>query len=172
MRFVHVVLSLGVVLTQVDCDAGPSDEDSALSCTEASCSDAATITTKLSAAGAPLGTHSFALEIDGAPQTCTVEFVTETEVAYGQCSGEASLSFGPVIEVTTINGENVEEPIPGEFRWQIDIEAQPAEIQVVHTHAGNTFLDQTASFTYMEHRPNGPDCEPVCMIASVEWTGP
>ena len=65
-----------------------------------------------------------------------------------------------------------EVPIPGKFRWQLTIEGQPKQAHVVHTHAGNTLLDKTAEFTYVDHRPNGPDCEPVCKNASVEWTGP
>jgi hypothetical protein len=181
-RLAQVVLSLAAVLTPVGCkhvdgDGGSADDGNpSRACTEIGCGDAATITAALSAAGAPLGTHSFAVEIDGAAQTCTVEFVSETEAVHTQCSGDASLMFGPAMQgkETTMDGVvgYTEEPIPGEFRWQLSIPGQPAEVHVIHTHAGNTVLDQTASLVYTEHRPNGPDCEPVCKSASVEWKGP
>lgn len=180
-RLAHVVLSLGAVLTLAGCkhaapDGGSSDGGTTRACTEIGCYDAATITTKLSAAGAPLGTHSFALEIDGTPQTCTVEFASETEMAQGQCTGDASLMFGPAMQgkEETMDGvvSYTEEPIPGEFRWLLTLPGQPAKVHVIHTSAGATILDQTASLVYTEHRPNGPDCEPVCKSASVEWTGP
>lgn len=181
-RFVHVVFSLGAVLTGLGCQhvGGSSDggsrEDRPRACTEMACSDSAMITAKLSPAGAPLGTHAFALEIDGKPQTCTVEFTRETETASGQCSDGASLMFGPAMQGKETSMDGVvgytEEPIPGEFRWQLSIYGQPAKVHVVHTHAGTTILDQTASLTYTAFRPNGPECEPVCKSATVEWTGP
>jgi hypothetical protein len=180
-RPAHVVLSLGLVLIGSGCphkgrDPGPSDDGKPRACTEMACFDAASITTLLSAAGAPLGTHSFALEIDGAAQTCTVEFTRELETVHVQCSGGASLSFGPAMqgEETSMDGvvSYTEVPIPGEFVWQLTIEGQPAKIHVVHTHAGSTILDQTAELTYTDHRPNGEGCEPVCKAAAVEWKGP
>lgn len=177
-RFAHVFLSLAALgCTHAGGDDGSSKKnDRPRACTEMACSDAAVITTKLSAAGAPLGTHSFALEIDGKPQTCTVEFTRETETAHGECSEGASLMFGPAMQGKEETMDGVvgytEEPIPGEFRWQISIFGQPAKVHVVHTSAERTIVDQTASLTYTENRPNGPGCEPVCKAASVEWTGP
>jgi hypothetical protein len=182
-RVVPVVLSLGALLAVAGCrhiepDSGSSTGggDTSRTCTEIGCGDAATITTKLSPAGAPLGTHSFALEVDGAPQTCNVDFKTETETAYAECSGGASLLFGPAMQGKEQSMDGVvsytEEPIPGEFRWQLTLQGQPAKVHVVHSHGSSTILDQTADLTYTDHRPNGPHCEPVCKSASVEWKGP
>jgi hypothetical protein len=178
-RFVHVVFSLGAVLTGVGCQhvgSSTTDDGTPRACTEMGCSDSAMITAKLSPAGAPLGTHSFALEIDGKPQTCTVEFTREIETAHGQCPEGAFLLFGPAMQGTETSMDGVvgytEEPIPGEFRWQLTIFGQPTKVHVVHTHDGKTILDQAASLTYTDFRPNGPECEPVCKSANVEWTGP
>jgi hypothetical protein len=150
-------------------------------CTEMACRDAATIDTKLTAAGAPLGKHEFALEVDGVAQTCTVEFTVVTELDYTDCSGGASVWFGPVMrgveaEIEVEGQKSVvhtEEPVPGQFKWQLSLPGTPAKAHVVHSHAGKVLLDQTAEFgSYGDYRPNGEGCEPVCKLASVEWTGP
>jgi hypothetical protein len=60
-------------------------------CTEMACQDAATIDTKLTAAGATLGKHEFALEVDGVAQTCSVEFTVATQLAYASCSAKSRL---------------------------------------------------------------------------------
>jgi hypothetical protein len=150
-------------------------------CTEMGCSDAATIDTRLTAAGAPLGKHEFALEVDGVAQTCTVEFTVLTQLAYASCSGPATLWFGPVMRgVETqmeVDGQatviHTEEPVPGQFSWQLSLLGTPAKAHVVHSHDGKVLLDRTAEFdNYIDHRPNGEGCEPVCKLASIPWNGP
>lgn len=151
-------------------------------CTEMACQNAATIETKLSAAGAPLGKHEFAIEVDGAAQTCTVEFTVATQLAYASCSAPGtSLWLGPVMRGVTVpvevGGEgavmHAEEPVAGEFQWQLSLFGTPAKVHVVHSHAGSVLIDQTAEFgSYADHRPNGDGCEPVCKQASVQWKGP
>lgn len=157
-----------------------SDDAKPRMCTEMACSDSATIDTKLTVAGAPPGKHEFALEVDGVAQTCAVEFTVTTQITHATCSGSgASLWLGPAMRgVTTemeVGGQGVvmhsEEPIPGEFAWQLSLFGTPAKVHVVHNHAGKVLLDQTAEFSYGEHRPNGEGCEPVCKAASVEWKG-
>jgi hypothetical protein len=151
-------------------------------CTEMACQDAATIDTKLTAAQASLGKHEFSIEVDGVAQTCTVEFTVATQLAYASCSAPGtSLWFGPVMRGVTVPQEvggqatvmHAEEPVPGEFQWQLSLFGTPAKAHVVHSHAGNVVLDQTAEFgSYGDHRPNGEGCEPVCKVANVQWTGP
>lgn len=154
---------------------GNADDGTPRACTEMACHDSATITTKLSAAGAPLGTHAFALEIDGVAKTCTVEFVAETETADGKCSDGVQLVFGPAMQGKELAMDGVvgytEEPIPGEFRWALTMEGQPAQVHVIHTHEGRTIVDQSASLIYSEYRPNGAGCEPVCHNAQANWVG-
>jgi hypothetical protein len=151
-------------------------------CTEMACQNAGTIDTKLTAAGAALGKHEFAIEVDGAAQTCTVEFTVATQLAYASCSEPStSLWFGPVMrgvdvplevdgQVSVVHGE---EPVPGEFQWQLSLLGTPAKAHVIHSHAGSVLLDQTAEFdSYSDYRPNGEGCEPVCQQANVQWKGP
>jgi hypothetical protein len=151
-------------------------------CTEMACSDSATITTKLTPAGAPAGKHEFALEVDGVAQTCTVELTDTTQLTHASCTGSSTILWlGPAMRgVDTemeVGGKPVvmhtEEPIPGEFEWQLSLLGTPAKVHVVHSFAGNVLVDQTAELSsYEEHRPNGEGCEPVCKAASVEWKGP
>lgn len=149
-------------------------------CTEMACRDTATIDTKLTAAGAALGKHEFAIEVDGVAQTCTVEFTVATQLAYASCSDPStSLWLGPVMRGVTVPVEvegtvmHAEEPVPGEFQWQLSLMGTPAKAHVVHSHAGSVLLDQTAEFgSYTDYRPNGEGCEPVCKQANVQWKGP
>jgi hypothetical protein len=137
------------------------------------CLDRATVTAKLSPEQARLGTHGFALTIDGRSETCTVEFSNERETAYGKCSGAIELFLGPAMQGQEFAAEGAvgytEVPIPGEFRWQLSISGQPAKVRVVHTQGEQTIVDREATFVYAEHRPNGPGCEPVCHGATVDW---
>ena len=172
-----LLASAGCQHTSSGGSGGQRDDDQPRICTEMACFDQASITTKLSAAGAPLGTHEFALEIDGAAQTCTVDFEVETETADATCSGEGtSLRLGPAMRGIEMQMDGAvgytEEPIPGEFEWQLSLSGTPKSVHVVHTHAGAPILDQKASFSYAELRPNGEGCEPVCQAASLDWTGP
>lgn len=155
----------------------PEPKPGSRMCTEMACSDAATIDTKLTAAGAPLGKHEFTIEVDGAAQGCTVDFAVATQIAHGTCSGTATLWLGPEMRsIEEAMGDVVGvriEPIPGAFAWQLVLLGTPAKAHVVHTHAGKVLFDQTAEFTnYVEHRPNGEGCEPVCKAAGVSWKGP
>jgi len=150
-------------------------------CTEMACADAATITTKLSAAGAPTGAHTFVVEVDGAASRCSVRFESASSIAYGECATPGtSLRIGPVMrgkETTmVIEGSSVvmhaEEPVPGEFEWQITVRGRPSAVRVVHSFADRPVVENTATFTYADVRPNGEGCEPVCKAAAVEWKGP
>jgi hypothetical protein len=159
-------------------DANPDAKpDISRACTEMACSDTATIDTKLTPAGAPAGTHEFALEVDGVAQTCTLEFTVTTQITHATCSGSnASLWLGPAMRGVDKQMDGVvmhtEEPLAGEFAWQLSLFGTPAKVHVVHRHAGNVLLDQTAELSsYAEHRPNGEGCEPVCKAASIEWKG-
>jgi hypothetical protein len=147
-------------------------------CTEIGCQDSAIIDVELTAAGAPLGKHEFTIEIDGVAQACSLEFADAKQIVHATCSGDASLWLGPdtkVVEMPADDSGAVSariEPIPGVFKWQLTASGTPKKIHVVHSHAGKVLLDQTAEFTeYAEFRPNGPDCDPICKSASVQWKG-
>lgn len=184
-----VLLGLACTATQNPPDANQNPDGrkepkakAPRACTEMACQDAATIDTKLTAAGATLGKHEFALEVDGVAQTCSVEFTVATQLAYASCSAPGtSLWFGPVMRGVTVplevDGKTTvmhgEEPVAGEFQWQLSLFGTPAKAHVVHSHAGTVLLDQTAEFgSYSDNRPNGEGCEPVCKVANVQWKGP
>jgi hypothetical protein len=148
------------------------------------CHDSATIEAKLTPAGAPLGKHEFAIEVDGVAQTCTVDFTVATQIAYATCSApDTSLWLGPVTrgidkQVDIDGGKNpgvvmhTEEPVAGQFMWQLSLGGSPGKAHVVQSHDGKPLLDQTAEFSsYTDYRPNGEGCEPVCKVAKVEWKG-
>lgn len=158
-------------------DGGPSHGGARpRACTEMTCSDAAVITASLSSAGASLGSHTFTLEIDGRAERCSVEFTSDTQTAWGTCSGSATVSLGPAMQGKETSMDGVvgytEEPIPGQFQWQLTVQGTPSKVGVVHTSGGQTILEQTATLTYVDHHPNGEGCEPVCKSASATWQGP
>ena len=145
-------------------------------CTEMACSNQATITSTVTGVEPPLGTHTFELEIDDVKHTCTAELAVATEAVEADCSDGVSLRLGPVMRGVEHQMDGVvgytEEPIPGQFQWALTVPQTPKSAHLVHRYADAVALEQTATFEYTEHRPNGDGCEPVCQTASVTWTMP
>lgn len=137
------------------------------------CSAQASLRAALTPESAPLGEHTFALDVDGVASTCKVNFTSLTSLAHGECTINANVYVGPVMRgKDTKLGDTVmhtEEPVPGQFEWSLTVYGQPKQVRVIHTVAGRTIADHTAKLTYHEHRPNGAGCEPVCQQASETW---
>lgn len=142
-------------------------------CTQMPCSAQASLRAALAPESAPLGEHTFALEVDGVASTCAVNFTSLTSLADGKCTINAGVHVGPVMRGKEAKlGDIVmltQEPVPGQFEWSLTVYGQPKQVRVIHTVAGRTISDRTATFTYHEHRPNGDGCEPACQQASQTW---
>lgn len=145
-------------------------------CTLMACFAHASVTAHLGAADAAPGAHTFTLTADGSTQTCTLDVVDPARTAFGTCTGGASVRLGPTTRVvedhTSMPGmvSATFVPVPGRFEWEVTIDGTPARVAIRHVLAGRTIVEREATPTYVDTRPNGPDCDPVCRVADVEWS--
>ena len=64
------------------------------------------------------------------------------------------------------------DPIPDQFKEDIGIQGTPSFVHVQQAVGGTTILDRSVTPAYKENRPNGPECDPLCKQAQVQWTIP
>lgn len=58
----------------------------------------------------------------------------------------------------------------GKYQYVVIIqELTPARVSVTATRADSSTVAREFELVYERHRPNGPDCEPECENATVEW---
>ena len=142
-------------------------------CTAIGCNDQLNITMTPGRGGFPAGLHTVTVLIPGeAARTC--EFVlaasTGTTAPVAKCSpGLRTNIFQKQRCMTVQSGQSVGqscEPVPGELYEQIVVEGTPAKLRLTQRVGGTTLFDGDLSPAYVETRPNGPMCEPVCKQAS------
>ncbi len=147
-------------------------------CTEMACSDQGLLVVHYDAAHFRAGAHHFEIRADAQTIRCDATITALTEDVFATCDGAAEVHVGA--EMRTVDMEVpgmpgvvgiTSEVVPGRFHASIGITGTPASIHVVHTIDGAAHSDRTAAITYGEHRPNGPDCEPVCRQGRVEVDG-
>lgn len=143
------------------------------SCTEAACLDGATL--HLNPADGARHLYAVTLLIDGRRVTCATP---DVEPPHGSasvaCSSpEVTLSHQPLTTCTeTRTGNAVSQSCTpngkfGQTIWFNDI--TPSRVVVTLVDASNATFERTIDFEYHAVMPNGPECEPVCQGADVEW---
>ncbi len=172
-RVVHVLAPWLLVLCS--CDALEPE-----SCTLIGCSDGLSLRAKTASGGLTDGTYSIALRLDGTAIQCTLDasdLSTRSAQTYltAECDDRtSSVTLSAPTECTEHRSEEAVgqscQPIAG--KWQLDIGVQgiPASVQLEIARDGVTVLEQTLAPTYLDTRPNGPKCEPLCRQASEELT--
>jgi len=124
----------------------------------------------------PEGTHRIEILADGASSTCSFTFPTSvpSNTSIVNCATGVNVSVGPELACsdTTINGAIVHRcnPIGGRFIEQINIQGAPGQVHVWQYVDDATILDAAVAPTYQDVSPNGPECGPICRVASVSWT--
>ena len=142
-------------------------------CTLIGCHDQLTVNVEPSSGLFPAGMHVLTVEVPGqASRTCEVVFnpAPGNTAQAAKCSPGVRAIFLQKQSCTTVQRGGavgqVCEPIPGKFEEQIAIDGTPGEVRLTQTANGTTILDQRLSPTYVDTRPNGPGCEPVCRQAT------
>jgi hypothetical protein len=108
--------------------------------------------------------HRIELLVDGTSLTCTFAYPLEMQLQ-PVCSG-FSVGFLPEMPCTDTRCD----AIPGRFVETITVSGTPGQLHAWQYVGDTPILDAAAAPSYEEHRPNGPECEPVCRQASVAWT--
>ena len=163
-------------------------------CTEIGCSDLVSVMVVPRAGTFPPGNHVLEVSTPAFTPPMTCKFVVPGaagatapappslvapppappppgNVIVGDCTRGLSVIISPAQRCTTVmRGDAVGqvcEPIPGQFREQITINATPAQLHINQKVDGRVILDRELTPVYREVRPNGPACGPVCRQAQV-----
>jgi hypothetical protein len=159
------------------CGGGGAPGTGGSICTLIACVDQFAATLHDASGGLPNGKQVLTVVENGMTTTCS--FTLPRTVGAGQIS-TVTCPKGLQLQImqaqmcqTSGTGQYQTtscKPIAGKYTELLTITGSPTTIQVTQTVDGATWLDQTVSPTYMETRPNGPNCEPVCSQASADWT--
>ena len=127
-------------------------------CTEIGCADGLTITMAKGSPWEP-GAYTFAFELDGAPVTCTGALPLKA------CESGPSLTCDPSGRVQIAESGCA---LPPEQHGFSDIRVPTAVTTLKLSIARDGQPPRSFEFApkFVETRPNGPDCEPVCRQAA------
>ncbi|HEX5099362.1 MAG TPA: hypothetical protein VFV94_07665 [Polyangiaceae bacterium] len=172
VRLARYVGVLGLSLGADACEAH--------GCTEMGCMDSAGFT--LHAPGdewAP-GAYELAIDFDETAHSCTFTMPDAVDAAGGQgvaiavaCTPKLDAWLNAVVTCTThSDGSSSSQsctPIPGRYYLSVQTSTLATSLSVSVTLDGADYFSATHALTYKASQPNGPDCEPICRNATVEF---
>jgi hypothetical protein len=166
-----------ICLSHVGCGWGPF---SSKACTTIGCSDQFGATVIASSTELPAGTHTLTVTTEAGTLSCSFVVPFETLPGGGTAVPQCQPGLGVFVGLNTLCTETVTaevrtlrcDPIPGQLKESISISGTPTSVRVQQSVGGTTILDRSVSPTYKANRPNGPECDPLCRQAAVEWTIP
>jgi hypothetical protein len=142
-------------------------------CTLIGCTDELTATLHDATGGLPSGKQVLTVMENGMTLTCS--FTLPRPAQGGGITCPQGLTVTVVQAQTCVtSGDGTYQtqvctPVAGKFNEVVAIVGSPTTLHVTQTVDGASYLDQTTTPTYTTTRPNGPNCEPVCSQASMEW---
>lgn len=145
-------------------------------CTEIGCGDQLTVTVTGETGTFPEGLHRLEMTVGGAVTTCTFTIAGAGSGATARCApGTAvTLTVGPATSCTETKTPTATSltctPIPGMFREIVTMMGRPAAVRFRQTVNDAVLFDRTEMPSYVETRPNGAGCEPVCRQAELSWS--
>ena len=149
-------------------------------CTEIGCVDSAGFTLHAPGDEWDAGAYALAIKFDDEAHECTFTMPDAIDSATGQgvaipidCAPELDASLDAVVTCTThSDGSSSSQtctPIPGRYYLSVQTSTLAAALSVSVTLNGAYYLEKTQPLSYTTHQPNGPDCEPTCRNAGVEF---
>ena len=149
-------------------------------CSSVGCQDQLELTVTGPSASLPSGLHRVDVTADGKLLSCTFSFSPDTLAAgslvSAQCSFGVTALVGPVFDCMTFDNGNAKGqrcvPMPEQFQERLQIAGTPAIVQVEQSVDGTVILQRSATATYTDNHPNGPDCEPTCRQATLALSLP
>ena len=173
-----VMLVVALSLVGAGCDGSPFSRSKA--CTLIGCHDQFSATVVASSAALPPGQHTVTVTTEAGALSCSFGLPLEMTAGGGTVSPSCPLGLRVDVAPDTVCTETVTDaarilrcdPIPGMLKEIITLSSTPSSVRVQQSVAGTTILDRSVTPTYKNNRPNGPECEPLCRQAGVEWTLP
>ncbi len=149
-------------------------------CTEIGCSDQASLTVRTARGEWESGDYSFEVVFDASSHSCAFTLPGDAPVGGAwtplECTPRLDASLTPELKCIEQQSGNSSSQtcsvFEGRFYLQASTQGTPAEVRVVLERDGAPLLDETKALSYRTAQPNGPDCEPTCRHASVEFRVP
>lgn len=148
-------------------------------CNEMGCLSGVGITIRAADGSWPAGTYSLTITDDEATHTCQVtlpgdlpERGSTSEIVCDPAIGFPGASLAQdatCMEQRTADaiGESCT-PIPDQYTLSVFIQRTPEALSVAVTRDGEPLAEVSEELEYVEHHPNGEECEPTCRGAGVE----
>ena len=155
-------------------------ESNVQTCTRAGCTDRVTLDVRTGQAGLADGSYELELAAGGLAHTCGFVVPDDVPGPGGahqiDCEPRLAMSLQPAIACTEQrSGATVTEScaqVGGELMLSAFVEGSPQTIALRIERDSVVVMDETLTPAYETVRPNGPDCEPECRLATVELTLP
>jgi len=149
-------------------------------CTEIGCVDSAGFTLRVPGDEWEAGTYDLAIEFDETAHSCSFTMPDAIDSESGQgvaipvaCTPQLDAWLNAVTMCTThSDGSSSSQtctPIPGRYYLSVRTSTLAASLTVSVTLDGADYFSETHALTYTASQPNGPDCEPICRNATVEF---
>lgn len=150
-------------------------QDSTMMCTAIGCSNQVSLTVRFPDRRWPSGAHEVEVGLPDATIHCQFFWPTEDPVGVkvsALCAPtreEAPVRVEMEPEMSSDLTEGQWQIVPQHFLERITIAGTPTQVQVLQKVNGVVIGEKSFTFTYTEHRPNGPLCGPLCQQGSAEW---
>lgn len=136
-------------------------------CTEIGCIEAASIA--INESDWSYSELALELEVDGRRVRCNSAMMGQ-----GSCD-DARVTVGAeeladCVETRTQNSASSSCAPNGKFRHMVFMEGTPQRVAVSVTRPDGSTSQREFELEYQPHRPNGPECGPVCNQAKAQWT--
>ncbi len=138
----HVLITLALVSS--GCGIG-------LACTEIGCDPNTSVTIRPASGEFEPGVYTVLIETDTTSSSCTFQIVDVCSEEESRCLSESDCTMVFVADEAGTESGN------------LFVDGAPAEFTVTATLAEAEVGKRTFTPDYQETRPNGPDCDPVCL---------
>lgn len=172
----RIGIIFGVTASASGCGSAPGSHQQV--CTLVGCVDNFSATAQRADGSFPSGAHRVEVLADGVSATCTFTFspdaIGSNHHLAADCPSGVAVDVAPATICITTTGPNNSssqcDVIAGQFQETITLDGTPRQVHVWQYVDDASILDAAAAPSYTASTPNGPDCPPVCMNATVAWT--
>jgi hypothetical protein len=133
----------------------------------------------------PSGRHEVILAIDGKPVTCRLDWFPDAGKSFSDPVTARCVPSSAEVNITVEQVRSCERyedhrgvsvtqcrDLPGEFIERIRISGTPSQVRIVQRLGSAAIGERVIEPLYKTVQPNGPDCEPACRQAVLEWRIP
>lgn len=166
-----LVLAASTSFNSAGCEFGTS-------CTEMGCADNVSVRVTAGDQAWSDGEYQFALTLDDLTGTCNFTLPDALpprgSISSIPCLDGVDIGIQQLAECTTHQeGDSISQscqPIPDRYELTISAYATPTQLSLTLSRDGAQLISESRALSYVTTRPNGPDCEPECRQAQLDFT--